>query len=463
MYWTIGGPGTPTVDSGTFDPGINPHTGSYDFLGHDSASDSLSQTVSILQQGITAAQIDGGTLFAQISFWEQGLNQGTPSDDGFVALTFLDTNNTTISTETSATIDSDNGTWTNATGLYAIPSGTRSITYTMNFVRNQQSDLDAFIDDNSLEIAMSANVGTIASTTTLSSYPSPATAGQTVTFSIAVSGSGQGAAVPTGTVTLTNTGVTPATTLGTVTLDATGSATYKTTTLSVGTASIVATYSGDANYASSMSAADTFTVSPQQGTVTTLTVTPATVAYRTPITLSAKVSGGDSILTGGQVYFCDAAAPRCNILANLGVAQLTTNNNGAAVLKLAPGTIGTHNFTATFVQTSGFASSTSTAQAVSVTGTYPTTTAIAATGTGGSYGLIGTVVGFGANPAGPTGTVSFLDTSNANASLGSGVLGDPVAAFAVVQPHWFAGCGGCRGIWRGDGRLQRGRFPGRRH
>ncbi len=151
--WTAGGAGTPQVDQGTFDTGINPHTGSYDFYGGPAtATDSLSQTVSILTQGVTAAQVDAGTLFANVSFWEQGLDQGTPSDEGSVTLTFLNATNGTIGTATIGPEDSHDGTWANVTGLPPIPAGTRSITYTMNFIRNAGSDNDAFFDDNVLSI-----------------------------------------------------------------------------------------------------------------------------------------------------------------------------------------------------------------------------------------------------------------------------------------------------------------------
>ena len=435
QYWTIGGPGTPTVDTGTFDSGINPHTGTYDFLGHDSASDSLSQTVSVLQQGVTAAQLDSGALFAEISFWEQGLNQGAVSDDGSVTLAFLDVHGATISTVNSATIDSHDLAWTNGTGTFAIPSGTRSITYTMNFMRNVGSDLDAFIDDNSLTVAANTNTGSTASATTLASTPNTPRQGQTVTFQVTVAAETSTGTppTPTGTVTLTNTTTSPATTLGTATLASDGTATLKYSGLPVGNASVVATYSGDATYAASQSAADSFGVVAALQPTTTLTVTPTTVAYQTPVTLSATVQAGDSNLGYGQVYFCDAAAAQCSLNSNLGIAQIASST-ATATLKLAPGTIGTHNFTATYVPTPGILTSQSAPQTVSVTGKYPSTTAFAATGNAGSYSVTGTVVSKGSNTVSPTGMVSFLDTSNANASLGSAGLGSGTLGFTAAQP-----------------------------
>jgi hypothetical protein len=49
-------------------------------------------------------------------------------------------------------IDSHNGQWENYTNGYSIPSGTRYITYSMEFKRYVGTDLDAFVDDNSLVI-----------------------------------------------------------------------------------------------------------------------------------------------------------------------------------------------------------------------------------------------------------------------------------------------------------------------
>jgi uncharacterized protein (TIGR03437 family) len=160
--WTADGPGTPEVDNGSFDSGIDPHTGSFDFCGYTGSSDSLSQTVSILVSGITPALVDSGTLLANLSFWEQGLDQGDPSDDAAVQLTFLDGSSVPIGSVTSPIIDSHNSTWQNYADSYPIPAGTRSITYTMLFTRNVGSDLDAFVDDNSLTISKS-NIPSITS------------------------------------------------------------------------------------------------------------------------------------------------------------------------------------------------------------------------------------------------------------------------------------------------------------
>ncbi|WP_240933148.1 Ig-like domain-containing protein [Diaphorobacter sp. HDW4B] len=101
------------------------------------------------------------------------------------------------------------------------------------------------------------------------STPNPSQPGQDVMFSVSVSLDStkslksqnsltKAVAVPTGTVTLTDS----TTTLGTATLDASGNATLTVKSFTtVGTHSIVASYSGDANYPAFQSAAFTQTVS----------------------------------------------------------------------------------------------------------------------------------------------------------------------------------------------------------
>ena len=103
--------------------------------------------------GVTLAMIDTGTLLAHIQFFEQGLNQGTPSDDGSVSLTFRDGANGVITTVTTPQIDNHLGAWGSYTNFYVIPVNTRSIDYRMNFIRHVGTDLDSFIDDNSLAVA----------------------------------------------------------------------------------------------------------------------------------------------------------------------------------------------------------------------------------------------------------------------------------------------------------------------
>lgn len=151
--WVAGGDSGPRLDNGSFDTGINPHSGTNDFLAGTGATGSLSQIVSIVgNPGVTTSSIDGGGLSAYVSFWEQGLNQGTPSDDAFVNMVFLGATSNTLSIWASPEIDSHNQTWSNYSAYVPVPSGTRFIQYSMNFVRHVGNDLDGFVDDNVLAI-----------------------------------------------------------------------------------------------------------------------------------------------------------------------------------------------------------------------------------------------------------------------------------------------------------------------
>jgi len=160
-------------------------------------------------------------------------------------------------------------------------------------------------------------------------------------------------------------------------------------------------------------------------TTTALAVTSAggvvtTVTSGSVLTLTATVIAGSTAVTPGQVNFCDAAAKYCTDIHLLGTAQLT--GNGTATLKFRPG-IGSHSYKAVFLGTTSAAASASAAAALTVTpiaGIQPSTTSIAFSGSQGTYTLTANVSG----NAGvvPTGSVSFVDTSNANAVLGTAPL-----------------------------------------
>ncbi len=126
----------------------------------------------------------------------------------------------------------------------------------------------------------------------------------------------------------------------------------------------------------------------------------------------------------GQVKFCDAGAAHCEDSALLATPQLTAA--GIATFKFRPGA-GSHSYQATFVGTGAYAKSSSTTAllTVSAAGRYSTTTAIAASGSAGNYTLNATVAGPQISTFFPTGDVSFLDTTNGNASLGTATLGTP--------------------------------------
>ncbi len=109
---------------------------------------------------------------------------------------------------------------------------------------------------SAVTLVVNAQPVAAATTTTLATSAATVNAGENVTFTATVAGPSGNTTAPTGTVTFMDS----TTALGTGTLDGSGVATYSTSILSVGTHSITAQYSGDTNFASSVSSAVTETV-----------------------------------------------------------------------------------------------------------------------------------------------------------------------------------------------------------
>jgi hypothetical protein len=185
-------------------------------------------------------------------------------------------------------------------------------------------------------------------------------------------------------------------------------------------------------------------------TSTTLTVSsgttsnPATTSG-TVFTLTATVTAGSTPLTVGQVSFCVATAKACTDIHRVGLAQLTSA--GTAVLKFRPGP-GVDQYKAVFEGTTKYAGSASTVASFVVNGPIPSTTLLSAGGTADSYSLTAAVYGNGGTA--PTGDVSFLNTSNANAVLGSATLGNAAAGFNLLEPFSYSSLGGISAIAEGD-------------
>jgi len=165
-------------------------------------------------------------------------------------------------------------------------------------------------------------------------------------------------------------------------------------------------------------------------TNTLLQLSANTVPSGTAVTLTASVTANGAAVSPGQVIFCDAAATHCEDEAVLGTAQLTSK--GSTSIKLVLG-IGTHSIKAVFAGTTAAIGSTSSAQSLVVTGEHLTTTTIASSGGPGHYTLTATVKGSGDGAAGPSGNISFLDTSNGNAVLGTSPLGVSTESLALAE------------------------------
>jgi hypothetical protein len=217
------------------------------------------------------------------------------------------------------------GGWSEPTLLLAAPSGT-TVTYPtiigtdhLGYFSDTESGANATIywaqfdsagtrSMQSATLTFNAAAASTGSTATrLSSSAANSNVGQTVTFSAMVVPA-LNTAVPTGTITFMD----GTSSLGTASLDATATAQITTSSLSDGTHSITATYSGDSTFSASTSAALTQIVSAPAFSIginsTALTIPTGTAGlfsinvnpvggFDAPITLSCKGLPANSACT----------------------------------------------------------------------------------------------------------------------------------------------------------------------
>ena len=136
------------------------------------------------------------------------------------------------------------------------------------------------------------------SDTALSSDNNPSSLGQVVTFSATVTATSPATGTPGGVVTFYD----GSTTIGTAAIDSSGKAAYATSSLAVGSHSITATYSGDANFFGSTSPVLT-----QQVNGPPVTLSPASVSF-------------------GNVVINTTSAARTVTLANNGAGSLSISS-----------------------------------------------------------------------------------------------------------------------------------------
>jgi hypothetical protein len=200
---------------------------------------------------------------------------------------------------------------------------------------------------------------TVSTTTSLSASPSQITLGQSVTFTATVT-SASGTGTPTGTVTFKDGG----TQIGTGTLNSSGSATFSTPGLAVGSHSVTAVYSGDSNYSASTSAAVSVTVSAPVKTATTTSLaasaTQLTSGQSVTFTASVAPQSGPGTPTGSAT-FLDGQT-------QIGTSPLTA---GSSTFTSATLSSGTHSITAAYSGDATYAVSTSAPVSITVS-TAPT-------------------------------------------------------------------------------------------
>jgi hypothetical protein len=250
-------------------------------------------------------------------------------------------------------------------------------------------------------------VSTATTTTSLASSQNPAVITEYITYTATVAGQYGGAA--TGTVVFQD-GGTPIATVGL----AGNEAAYTTRYLAVGTHTITATYSGDANNSGSISSALLEQINEGFASKTVLTTSSSPSFFGQSVTFTATVTSGHGAIPDGElVTFFDGANVIGTSATASGVAKFTTSSLTAKSHTIKA----TYNGDATFRPSTGFVTQ--------VVNKYPTTTTLTSSLNPSQFGQAVTFTAHvtGTGPA-PTGKVRFLDGTN---GIGSATLSGGVA------------------------------------
>jgi hypothetical protein len=217
-----------------------------------------------------------------------------------------------------------NGTWTGTATIKAYSeSGTWTVAYVLvsDNVGNAQYYYTSQLQAMGFPTQLFVDEGTVvalASSANSSSYAQPVTFTATVTSGVGI--------IPTGTVTFND----GSTTIGSGTLNASGVATFTTSSLAVGTHSIVAAYLGDSNNPAANSPPLSQVVS-QAATTTTVTSSLNPSTYGKPVRFTAAVSFANGNPPNGEsVDFHDGQT-------KLGTETLTNGTATFATPKLKAG------------------------------------------------------------------------------------------------------------------------------
>jgi sugar lactone lactonase YvrE len=235
-------------------------------------------------------------------------------------------------------------------------------------------------------------VNQTATVTALATVTSPTEAGTPAAFTVAVTSQ---TGIPQGSVNFTDNG----NAIGSATLGATGTASFSTSGLSVGTHQIVATYAGSTNYTTSTSSAVQQVVVPAAtATALTSSLNPAPVGQT--VTFTATISSKSSIAAGGTVSFTDGGTA-------LGSAVVAAN--GTATFATSSLAFGVHTIVAIYSGDTNHGTSTSSSLSEKIV--QPSTDILTSSA---NPSVVGANVTFTAQIAGvgsvvPTGTVTFSD------------------------------------------------------
>jgi hypothetical protein len=387
------------------------YSGDSNFVAGSSAV--FTQTVNPATTSATLALSSYATTYGQavtMTSTVHGISGGTPT--GTIA--FLD------GTSVLSSVPLTNGTAQFTSAAFSVANHFITARYDgdANFATTTSGQQTLAVSQASTTVNASANI-------------SPATYGQTVTLTAAVqTGS---SIIATGTVTFLD----GSTTLGSTQISY-GSAQLAVSSLNVGSHSITATYSGNANFAGSSSTTISESVNPASSS-TNIGSAQNPSSYGQAVTFIATVQPGYGGTPAGTITFFDGGASLGAVTLSGGPAQLTVSN---LVLHA-------HSITARYSGDSNFTASASAALTQTVSPAATSTAVVSSSANPSPYGQAVTFTA-AVTPAfsgSPTGNVSFFDGST---SLGNANLSGGVATFSTSATALIAGSHAVTSKYNGD-------------
>ena len=401
----VNGAGVATYSTAALTGGV--HTINATYAGdtkHSTAAGSVQQTVNVGASATAVTSLTNPSVFGQSVTLKATVTGTGATPTGTVTFT-----------EGGAPL----GTGTLAAGSATLAISTLSVgTHTIDATYGGDSNFDV----SSSTTSLSQVVNKSATSSVLVSGSNPSIVGAPVTFTVTVAATAPGAGTPTGTVNFRD----GATVLGPGTLDASGVATFSTSSLTVGTHSITADYTADGSFAASTSNSVAQVVN-KDGVSATLasSLNPSTFGANVTFTATVTSTGTGPIPTGTVTFKDGATVLGTGTLDASGVATYATTALAG----------GSHTITATYAGDTNHAGGSSAGLAQTVNGATTTTALTSATNPsvfGQSVTVTATVTSAIAGTI--TGSVTFTDgvTTLGSAMLNAaGVATYTTSAFSV--------------------------------
>jgi hypothetical protein len=410
-YQNSWGSFTYTTDETKLPPGLS--------LASDGTLSGVPTTTGSFPFTVVAADLAGfgsQTYTVTVKFGTSSLLRSAPGASVFgQAVAFLAVVTPTSGTLTG-TVDFQDGSTDLTPGGVTLAAGRATFT-TAAMSIGSHTITASYSGTSIFEVSTASSIQMVskaATATALTSSVSPAVSGQKIVFRATVHAVAPGTGMPTGTVDFKDgaTDLTP----GGVTLSG-GEAIYSTTTLALGSHTITALYSGDADYTASQ-VNDTSGVVNKAGSHTVLTSSPNPAVFGQVVSFTVLVRSGPlgSGTPTGTVTFLDGTKT---------MGSMTLNSAGRATFTTAALSRGNHAINANYSGDGNFLASSYTNFGETVLQDATTTTVTPSA----NPAVVGTTITFTAsvvaNAPGagrPTGTVTFKDNTTVlgTATLNSG-------------------------------------------